>query len=540
MKKIIAYMVAVSLLGLIQAQAEVIAHYGFGGVATSVDTQTNTTAGVFGLGAGVTAFGYSGLSAETPQSIDCNNNSFYSTTEGAAISANDYFTFSIDVDAGYDIDFDTLSFYTLRSTAGGVGAPNSFAIYSSENGFAAPIGTGVGAIVATTGTTFTQHMLDLSGIQDLQAVSGTTEFRIYMWTTNGIAGTDERQFRMDDVKVEGTVHSGAPPAVVNIAKYEFQNTAESSDQESNTTAGVFAVGPGVNSFFYSALGTPPKSIDLNNSSFYQTTRSGAIMWDDYLTFSVSVAPGYIVSYDSLTFYTLRRETAGKGAPDSYSVYTSQDGFATSVGTHIGGIVTAPDDSTTFTKHTVDLSGFANLRSVSGTTEFRIYMWTTNGIESASERQLRLDEVSLDGAVEVAPTGVAAYEAWIASFPEVGTATNQTDNPDGDSQNNLYEWGLGGNPADAGDVGHVSTFGTIEDGGTNYLEYVYAARTNATSIGLEYYLETSTDLLYGTWTNDNYDIVNVGTLGGEFHSVTNRVSIDSETKKFLRLVIKVVD
>jgi len=181
-----------------------------------------------------------------------------------------------------------------------------------------------------------------------------------------------------------------------IASYGFNDTASSSDLQANTLAGTFSNGPGVNPFTYSGLGTPPKSADLNNSSFYQTTRTGAIAQDDYLTFSVDVDSGYTVSFASLSFYTLRDATGGAGAPDSYSVFTSQDGFASSVGTDIGGIVATT--GTTFTQHTLDLSGFSNLQAVTTATEFRIYMWTTNGIGGASERQFRLDEVALDGTV----------------------------------------------------------------------------------------------------------------------------------------------
>ena len=537
MKKTITAIWVGVALGLVQVRAEVIAHYSFEDVATSVDTQTNSTAEILSNGPGVGPFGYSGASAETPKSMYCYNNKLYSGSEGAAIAANDYFTFSINADSGYDIDFDALSFYTQRDPTAGAGAPDSYSVFTSADGFAASVGTGVGEIIAIAGTTFTQHALDLSSISSLQSVTGSTEFRIYMWTTNGIAGSDQREFRMDDVKVEGTLQSGAPPPVVAIAKYEFQSVATSSDAETNTTAGIFESGPGIGPFDYSGLGTPAKSIYFYNDLFNQTTRTGAITWDDYLVFSVGVDAGYTVAFSTLSFYTQRDAVSGAHAPDSYSVFTSQDGFATSVGTDIGGIVTSTNNS--FMQHTLDLSGFANLQSVTDTTEFRIYMWTTTGLGIPSEREFRLDEVFLGGMVGVAPTGSAAYEAWIASF-SVGTETNQTDNPDGDSQNNLYEWGLGGNPTDPGDIGHVSTFGTLEDGGTNYLEYVYAMRANATDIGLAYYLETSTDLQFVAWTNDNYEVVDTGMLDGEFYSVTNRMPIDAEPKKFLRLTIEVAD
>ena len=188
-----------------------------------------------------------------------------------------------------------------------------------------------------------------------------------------------------------------------IASYGFNDSAISSDAQPNTSAGIFSNGSGVNPFTYSGLGIPAKSADLNNSGFYQTSRTGAIAQDDYLSFSVGVDSSYAVGFGSLSFYTLRDATGGAGAPDSYSVFTSQDGFATSVGTDIGGIVATTD--TTFTQHTLDLSGFANLQSVTDSTEFRVYMWTTTGIAGSSQRQFRLDEVVLDGTVIPEPAAM---------------------------------------------------------------------------------------------------------------------------------------
>lgn len=130
-----------------------------------------------------------------------------------------------------------------------------------------------------------------------------------------------------------------------------------------------------------------------------------------------------------------------------------------------------------------------------------------------------------------------YTAWLARYPGVGNETSKTDNPDNDRLDNLGEWAFGGNPDDAGDIGHVPTVGTIEDGGTNWMEYIYAKRKNAAAVGLEYYLELTTDLEAGSWTNDNYDVVGTGMLDGEFDAVTNRVPTDAEGKQFIKLMIE---
>ena len=130
-----------------------------------------------------------------------------------------------------------------------------------------------------------------------------------------------------------------------------------------------------------------------------------------------------------------------------------------------------------------------------------------------------------------------YEAWIGNYPSAGALTNRTDNPDGDALNNLYEWGLGGDPTNGTDIGHVPTYGIGNNGGTNVLEYVYPKRNNADILGLTYHLEQNTDLITGTWTNDNYLVGGTGTLDGEFNSVTNTVPTTTEDVQFLKLIIQ---
>ncbi len=131
---------------------------------------------------------------------------------------------------------------------------------------------------------------------------------------------------------------------------------------------------------------------------------------------------------------------------------------------------------------------------------------------------------------------AIYMAWISKY-SVGSETNMEDNPDADSLNNLYEWGLGGDPTNSFDVGHVPTYGIIKSGGTNWFEFVHAKRTDADHIGLTYHLEQNTNLADGVWTNANYEVVGTSVLDTKFDIVTNRVSTDVEASQFLKLIIE---
>lgn len=144
-------------------------------------------------------------------------------------------------------------------------------------------------------------------------------------------------------------------------------------------------------------------------------------------------------------------------------------------------------------------------------------------------------------IAIHSTGIpqSGYEAWLSNYPGLGTATNLTDNPDGDTLNNLYEWGLGGNPDDANDIGHVPTIGTVEYLGDTWLEYTYAKRDDANALGLAYHLEQNTNLVEGAWTNANHDSVEgaPGSAGPGFGTVTNWVNTAIEGAQFLRLIIE---
>jgi hypothetical protein len=97
------------------------------------------------------------------------------TTAGNSISGNnwhdraadDYFTFGFTVDAGFSVDLNELWISTRSSGTG----PGFLALRSSLDGFTSDLATFV-----QTGTSFTNSIVDLSGLTDL---TGTVEFRVY-------------------------------------------------------------------------------------------------------------------------------------------------------------------------------------------------------------------------------------------------------------------------------------------------------------------------------------------------------------------------
>jgi hypothetical protein len=136
-------------------------------------------------------------------------------------------------------------------------------------------------------------------------------------------------------------------------------------------------------------------------------------------------------------------------------------------------------------------------------------------------------------VQLSPQGF--YTAWLSSYPGLGSATNWMDNPDGDLLENLAEYSIGGNPL-VPDVGNSARFHVLEAGGSNWVEYVYAQRNDATERGLSYWLESRTNMLAGSWTNANANVVGTGVLDAEFDSVTNRIPATGETQ-FIQLKIE---
>jgi len=124
------------------------------------------------------------------------------------------------------------------------------------------------------------------------------------------------------------------------------------------------------------------------------------------------------------------------------------------------------------------------------------------------------------------------DSWeLQFFPSLASGIPGAD-PDGDGMDNFAEYGLGGNPTNSADTGHPISF--EPDGAGGFL-YIYPRRTSPS--GLEYQLQTTGDLVSGTWTNGGYvELPNPGTLNAGFEAVTNQVPDDASPEKFIRLLI----
>ena len=120
-----------------------------------------------------------------------------------------------------------------------------------------------------------------------------------------------------------------------------------------------------------------------------------------------------------------------------------------------------------------------------------------------------------------------YNAWAGTWGvDIGSETNDYD---GDLANNFWEYGANGDPTNSANTGVDPVL--LSSGGG--LDYVHLSRADNTN--LQYIVETTDDLVLGSWTNLGYVVAGTGTATNDYYAVTN--SIDTAAaKKFIRLKI----
>ncbi len=124
---------------------------------------------------------------------------------------------------------------------------------------------------------------------------------------------------------------------------------------------------------------------------------------------------------------------------------------------------------------------------------------------------------------------SAYDTWAGSWDvDLG---EQTADYDHDSLNNLYEYGLGGNPTNGFVDGEIPTFGPAVGG----LEYIHPLRKDDPS--LAYSLALTDNLVFGSWvTNSGYTVTGTNVTGGTFDYVINSIPSEDDTT-FIKLIIE---
>ena len=177
-----------------------IAAYNFdSGSAASIDSQPDSTASNFDVSS-IAATISSGTGTVFIAASDTTN------SEANAISGNDYYSFTITPDSGFEFDLTELDFGTEFSStdADVTGLEASYVVRSSVDGFASNIGsTFIEDFESTSTLSFTNRTVSLSAT-DFQNVASAIEFRIYTYDNSGAA---TRLSRVDNVILTGTVNA---------------------------------------------------------------------------------------------------------------------------------------------------------------------------------------------------------------------------------------------------------------------------------------------------------------------------------------------
>jgi hypothetical protein len=174
-------------------------------------------------------------------------------------------------------------------------------------------------------------------------------------------------------------------------------------------------------------------------------------------------------------------------------------------------------------HNYDLpfEGVLTNRLLAAGDSARFSLMFTGGTTSRGD----LDNLMLRAGGEPA----SAYEAWASLY---SLTNGPSGNDDQDALNNLYEYGLGGDPTNSA---HLSIIPVTFERSGDAFEYVYPRR-QAPDSGVSYYLELTDDLVSGLWTNSGYTETGSGPIDAGFEAVTNEIPNAGKTNEFIRLRI----
>ncbi len=201
---------------------------GFTGILAGWDMSGQTNFGVSPMSPTTNALNVSILGLTRGSGVTTNptaaarawgGNGFGSLTAAAAITANDFATFSITANAGYKVSFTNVSTFAYRRS--GSGPPSGLLQFQIGGGAFTDITNVSYASTATTGATL--GVIDLSSIAALQNVGPGTNvnFRLVNYGTNVTTGTwylfDTAISSAPDFALSGSVTSLAPPAPPAIA-----------------------------------------------------------------------------------------------------------------------------------------------------------------------------------------------------------------------------------------------------------------------------------------------------------------------------------
>lgn len=199
MKKILLSLAVVSLFA-IRADADILANYPFtGSLRASTDGDPNTSASDISDGVGISSSVDATRGNPSP-SITVSADQIDGTTNGAAVTANDYISFTLTPGVGVTVNLTSLTLDAFNYTNDGTFSAESYFLRSSTNGFTTNIGTTQNILAGSNGT-ITPASFDLSGAA-FQGLTSPIEFRLFYQDS----GADpDRGLAFDNIILNGTV-----------------------------------------------------------------------------------------------------------------------------------------------------------------------------------------------------------------------------------------------------------------------------------------------------------------------------------------------
>ena len=177
MKKL-TIVIALTLAATLGANADVLSRFTFdGSLRGSQDADPNSSTTTFNDGPGFVSVFDVTRGNPTP-ALGVSSNQIDGSTNGAAVTANDYFTFTITPNAGFALNLTNLTFDIANFTNDGTFSAISFFVRSSLNGFASNVGVTQSVLAGSNGT-FQNANISLTGAT-FQNVTTSIEFRIYL------------------------------------------------------------------------------------------------------------------------------------------------------------------------------------------------------------------------------------------------------------------------------------------------------------------------------------------------------------------------
>ena len=125
------------------------------------------------------------------------------TTAAAAITANDYFKFTLTPNATFLANLTDLFFDYSGTGATNVPNTSTFFVRSGADNFAADVGTTVSATQAEGNSVFRRQTIDLTGAS-FQNLTAAIEFRIYVFASIA-APSDFGIVRLDNITLNGDI-----------------------------------------------------------------------------------------------------------------------------------------------------------------------------------------------------------------------------------------------------------------------------------------------------------------------------------------------